>query len=422
MWCVLLLVVAIVVEAASFVTYRILYDELPFDASSHLLAPEYYASQEATPKTSWIIHPYYGYLINPENFLRLAPPGARVRKFPNAHGFLSERPIPFTRRANEYVVWITGGSVASMTGVIGDQYLEEQLEEKCQALSGKDVTVINLGVGAYKQPQQLMVVNDLLAQGAQCDLIINLDGFNEAALPFVQGGLAHDTFPFFPQNWRPVVETQGSTARNIADGKAIALDFVRTKIYVLADGFRWVSSMQLACRVADFLVDKLKHHILNEAIAYPRNATARVSADGRAFLGPSPDYSDENRLRGDIARHWARSSLMMHALISEFGGEYYHFLQPNQYTGRKPYTEEELEKYITDRSPYAKYAILGYPFLRNASATLVQHGVHFSDLSDIFSDYHETAYCDDCCHLNVNATRFMIDTIVERICPFLRER
>ena len=76
-----------------------------------------------------------------------------------------------------------------MIGVFGGSFTHsvylslKDLLSKHAAEFGKKIVVINLGLAGYKQPQQLMTLNYLLALGAEFDIVIALDGFNEVALP-----------------------------------------------------------------------------------------------------------------------------------------------------------------------------------------------------------------------------------------------
>src|SRR5436309_3415270 len=45
---------------------------------------------------------------------------------------------------------------------------------------GKDIVMINLAQGGYKEPQQLLALGYVIALGQPLDLVINMDGFNEA--------------------------------------------------------------------------------------------------------------------------------------------------------------------------------------------------------------------------------------------------
>jgi hypothetical protein len=46
--------------------------------------------------------------------------------------------------------------------------------------------VVKATIGGYKQPQQLMALNWFMALGGEFDIVINLDGFNDVALPALE--------------------------------------------------------------------------------------------------------------------------------------------------------------------------------------------------------------------------------------------
>ena len=65
--------------------------------------------------------------------------------------------------------------------------------------------LLNTAYGGYKQPQQLMALNYALALGAQFDVVVNLDGFNEVALDASENAL-QGVSPAYPRGWAMRVE------------------------------------------------------------------------------------------------------------------------------------------------------------------------------------------------------------------------
>src|SRR5436305_14825248 len=64
-----------------------------------------------------------------------------------------------------------------------------------------------LGMSGYKQPQQLLLLTYLLSQGAEFDVLINLDGFNEIGLHSSEN-MYQNTHPSFPRAWRFRLHTE----------------------------------------------------------------------------------------------------------------------------------------------------------------------------------------------------------------------
>ena len=61
----------------------------------------------------------------------------------------------------------------------------EILKEQYPWLSRRSI-VFNAALPRFKQPQQLFAMQYLFLEGYKFDYIINIDGFNEIALPFVE--------------------------------------------------------------------------------------------------------------------------------------------------------------------------------------------------------------------------------------------
>jgi hypothetical protein len=89
-------------------------------------------------------------------------------------------------------VALVGGSVA--------ETLRDFLEYELRIRSNLSPQIACFAVPGSKQPQQLMTLNYYIALGAEYDLIINVDGFNEIVLPITDNYLT-GTNPFFPRAW-----------------------------------------------------------------------------------------------------------------------------------------------------------------------------------------------------------------------------
>ena len=84
------------------------------------------------------------------------------------------------RDPNEYVIAILGGSVADdFAKYINDnpEYFET-LKSLLSTIQDRQIKIINLAGGGYKQPQQFFMASYILPQA---DMTINIEGFNEIA-------------------------------------------------------------------------------------------------------------------------------------------------------------------------------------------------------------------------------------------------
>src|SRR5262245_19274129 len=156
---------------------------------------------------AWVIHPYYGYVTNPHI-------SQAVDKF----GFLGNEDQIQSAAPDRVVVAVVGASVAAQLAsptVYAAGILKSELK-KIPAFQGKELVLLNLANGAYKQPQALMTINDILSRDGHIDVLIALDGVGDIALPEAHGNLNHGISPFYPQNWQLLVETKLSIDQTTA--------------------------------------------------------------------------------------------------------------------------------------------------------------------------------------------------------------
>ncbi len=171
------------------------------------------------PSDSSVVHPYLGFTLDPD---RQGPRIDADKRHPiSAWGFLDSRSPIRKRRADNLIVGIFGGSVAYW---LSDRGIDPLLQElrAIPRFAGRQISVVRLALGSYKQPQQLMTLSYLLSMGAEFDLIINLDGFNEVVLPSVSN-IPNGTFPFYPRDWHQRVEDIPSRRELEAHGSIVYL-------------------------------------------------------------------------------------------------------------------------------------------------------------------------------------------------------
>jgi hypothetical protein len=364
------------------------------------------SGDESTEFPRWVVHPYYGFVANPAI-------GAA-----NKFGFAGREDQIQTGTPDKLVVAVVGGSVALRFASSSGDLLEAGLKS-VPAFRNKQIVVLNLGNGAFKQPQGLITLNDILSRGGHIDLVIAIDGFNEIALPEAHGNLADGISPFYPQHWRQLAESQLFPGQLSALAK---LQYASALRVVLAENFarpivRHLMTANLIWRVADEQLQNAAARYRN-ALDHPPpvDPKTRLTSDQRAFLGPATEYRNRRELYMDIARHWGRSSVLTNDLIATEGGRYFHFLQPNQYlVGSKPIGEQEKKIAINPASPYRQPVEIGYPYLRAMGASLRGAGVWFEDLTGLFAGESEQIYVDDCCHFNKAGNTLLARAIVAAI-------
>ena len=134
-----------------------------------------------------VLHPYFGYVPDPD--ANSAPISDQ--------GFFSPdgEPAFQTRAEDRAIVGIFGGSFAAQLYLEAGEHLEA-----CLAETGRTPVLLAFAAGGYKQPQQVMILSYLLTLGAEFDLVLNIDGFNEVSLPYGDN-LPNGVNPFYPRMW-----------------------------------------------------------------------------------------------------------------------------------------------------------------------------------------------------------------------------
>jgi hypothetical protein len=128
------------------------------------------------------------------------------------------------------------------------------------------------------------------------------------------------------------------------------------------------------------------------------------------------EYPNEKEVFENLISIWERCSILLHELCQSKGIKYFHFLQPNQYvSGSKPMTPPEKKVAILDSHPFKKIIETGYPLLQMAGKDLVNQGVFFFDLTQVFSQISEPLYIDNCCHFFEKGNSILAKSIAAKV-------
>lgn len=340
-----------------------------------------------------VIHPYLGFVRDPDSNPDTSP-----------NGFPADDPLPTSRDPRRLVVGVFGGSFAAGLSLEARDLLAAAL-----APLGREVVVVNLAAGAYKQPQQLMTLAWALSLGADLDIAINVDGFNEVVLPVVNN-LARGVNPYYPRAWdqRVADVLTPEKARLLA-----AIAAVDESCSVWAERFL---GWHLDCSVVACLLWRTRHlGYQRRRAALSRALDEARSSAAAGFLAHGPQFAapaDQDALAEILAEYWRACSLQMHRLCEANGIRYYHFLQPNQYDeGSKPMSRSERAVAFDEDHPYRPSVRRGYPRLRRCGAALTADGVRFTDLSMVFSGLRRPVYIDACCHVDRYGYGMIADAI-----------
>ena len=353
-----------------------------------------------------VLHPYIGYVGDADkNHLRKERGIVPYNEF----GF-SEEDSPLQHRSpDKVIVAIVGGSVAYMFAESGTAALAAELKRNPR-WADKEFVFLNFGLGGYKQPQQLLLINYFLALGAEFDWVINIDGFNEVALHGAENQ-RKGVFHAYPRSWWHRVQVLPNVTTRLLEGELSLLQTKQKRWAKKFARFGWQHSyvVHLVWWLRDrrFQVDCATTETRLREYEPPHNTFGQT--------GP-PSPATEEAVMAELVAVWERCSRQLHRLCAANDARYFHFLQPNQYVeGSKPFGEEERKIAIDERHNYRPGALSGYPKLRETGAQLWSEGIAFFDLTPIFADTEEPLYIDSCCHFNELGNEIMGRAIADRI-------
>ena len=363
-----------------------------------------------------ILHPYLGFVRNPampqHEFVERTVP------YPvNEFGFFG--PSPLVKRSPDRVhIFVTGGSVALEFFIDAKDYFEELLGE-FPPFAGKKVEVISLALGGLKQPQQILLFNYLLSIGAEPDMVLTLDGFNEVVLPAVEN-LRNGVYPYFPRKWHVYGSTSlDMEAAVLAGAIALRREDVEASRQFIRDSMLRKSRLGVALWQSAHRKKAIRRTESEQALqALLEERKKRLPPQ---LTGPAIEPMTKEQMADGFVGVWARSSRQMWDLCRSHDILFMQFLQPNQYVpDTKVFTEWEKQNAIaSDEYIWRIAATYGYPVLRVRGLELAAAGVPYSDLTDVFADVTESIYKDICCHVNPRGAELLAERMARDLAPLL---
>jgi len=416
------------VEALSYTAYRIKFGDYQIHGV-HLLRQEainaptdsgVFVPANAQDKdliTKPIIHPFVGFTT--EGARR--KPDCKSDDFTQCYARIKvDTDKPFAKRAsNRLIIGILGGSFADGTARGGSKDAVAKAFRAIPEFANKtDVIVYNMAAGAYKQPQQLMQAAYYMSIGAEFDILINLDGFNDIAGAFYSW---HDAklHPAFPVYWHNRVSSAVSKEYLDAYATKLSATKARAKLAKTTSIFplRWSPFINFLWRLRDSAYANALADCEKDII---KASTVDLSKRDFAYeaLGPDFDIKDLDAFNNYAAEVWADSSRALRAMAEGNGTRYYHFLQPNQYIeGSKILSDYEKAHTIRKFGGYGNVYKEGRPYLVTRAEQLKSEGMSYHDLTYMFKDDSDTLYIDDCCHLNPKG----YDIVVRKLAAVIAE-
>jgi hypothetical protein len=365
-----------------------------------------------TPKhqlTDIRLHPFFGYTHSPN------------QSGMNNFGFDCQRSFPYVKKERDMVIGIFGGSVAEGLYLNGRAYLTKELQQN-PAFKDKDFVFLNFALGGFKQPQSLQILAYFLSLGQQFDMVILIDGFNEAIFCANNARLNVDISMPSAQHFLPLrdlIDQQTLTRARLQTIGHIAS--LQEKINEQHEKMKrvWLAFMYYW----NFLWEKRLNLQYNQAILkFDNQITPFQGEESLLNVKYTHRPAQFSLLQEESAALWARSALIMNHMLAGFHIPFFHFLQPNQYFSQKKFSAEEKIQALSSELPYQNLVSSTYPYFLRQIVELNKNGVNSYDATAIFDSEKGTIYSDNCCHYNKRGYEIFDGIISSRIFLDLKNR
>lgn len=330
---------------------------------------------------SEILHPYYGHT-------------------PNSHrSDLNILPPP-QRQPGTVIIAMLGGSVAqAVAPMLRNAVFQHYLSEG----SGTVPIFLDLTNDGYHQPQQAMIITNLLVNGGEFDVIVNLDGHEEIVAPVFNDSVG--VYPFFPRRWSNMVVTSD---RQLLLGRRQMLLDERDEILNVG----WVESLYGSPTLRLLRRSRLDE-IAEQIHEHEREWIAGSTGHDLAKHGPRVHYEPEELQEASVGI-WRRSSWLLWAMADMGGTRYTHFLQP-RYTGWETPSGDEVVAPVDQAGLTAESYSESYAMLVEAGQALAAEGINFVDLSELWAAGEEPLYEDTCCRLTEHGVRSLVQPLLQQV-------
>ncbi len=349
-----------------------------------------------------IIHPYLGFVVTPREINNTRTHGEEQLE---QYGYdVGSGPLVRERREDTVVIGIFGGSVAKQFWERQGTVPMIQELQKYPRFKDKNIVISSGAFYSYRQPQHLLSLSYLLTLGAKFDVVLLIDGFNEAFRPHPEN-INEQVSPFYPYGWYFHMQSMHPDP---------TLQLMIGKVAVLRESRHSLAQSLLNGPLRFSMLASFLWKVMDRRVESAISTQQKTLQDYRGeehldytVTGPVPHYDSEEAYTQDLAGIWKEGARQMYYLAKGNGAEFLHVLQPNQYApGAKIIAPEEEE--LMQNADHRAAVELGFPAMREAGKDLQRtDGAHFADFSTLFRNVSEPLLVDDCCHFNTRGNELL---------------
>ena len=348
--------------------------------------------------------PFFGYVLRA---------GTGVNNF----GFIDDHEFPVKKKATDFVIGVFGGSVADSFITNKSRFID-RLREKVHVLKDKNVILVNLALGGYKQPQQFFIMCYFLEM---FDLVIQLDGWNESYI-VTPAGIPLN-FPLFSEtfyNRNPEDHIRLQKAQELNE-KSIQMEEFIQRQPLLKHSYTMKAVAQI--------IQTIAHQRLHDLVADLKTSKNSIFSEQKQNL----PKEEEAQVRAD---NWRKYLELEGEIAKSRNLPIFFFIQPSQYVHEgKPFTFHEREsavgKIVEKPEELAYYdfknmirgvSILAFEKIRASAQQLRKRGHNVIDLGALFKNENREIYVDKCCHINKLGNEILSERIIEELSSYLDHR
>ena len=333
-------------------------------------------------RESWMshyqLHPYFGF-INPPNYFGL--------------------PLKKTSK-NQFFIGIFGGSVAQrFYDYEAQHHVLAKMLQPLPEFQSKEIVILKFANQAHKQPQQLLTMNYFLAVGQELDMVINIDGFNEVALSYLNNKAGTEVSMPNDYIFSPLIALAN---KDFSSGHlALALEVLELKQRVQNTHDRLSECRLATCYMLRWAQAKYLLNQYREKLQAFSQLKTEAGKGSLIYLKRIEKPLDDAEALERIVDLWFNSSLGMNDLLEARKIPYFEFIQPNQYySTNRQFSVDEQKIAFDEKSQYKEGTIKGYPKLLAKVSSLQAAGVKVFNAVSVFDETSNIVYGDNCCHYN----------------------